>query len=140
MNITLERFAYSPMGTFGRLRLNHRTWYTVEKPWRHNLAQVSCIPEGVYKASRYHSPTPNRGIVWQLHDVPGRSNIQIHAGNTEDDVIGCIALGTALGCLDGKWAVHHSKIAMSEFMRETDAVSELLITVRGFNAQVQGDA
>lgn len=145
MNLTLERFAYSPMGTFGRLRLNHRTWYTVEKPWRHNQAHISCIPEGVYKATRYHSPTPGRGEVWQLNDVPGRSNIQIHIGNTERDVIGCISLGTELGCIVPKgeklpvWGVRHSGIAMTEFWRETEVAQELIITVCAFNAQVQGE-
>lgn len=132
--IILERFAYSPLGTFGRLMFKDKVWYTVERPWLDNKPNVSCIPEGNYTANRYMSPTPGRGIVWQLNHVPHRSYIQIHAGNTQQDVVGCIALGTVLGCIGDQWAVLHSRIAVNEFMRETAEIEELSIFINQFKA------
>lgn len=130
----LERFAYSPLGTFGRIMFNGKTWYTVERPWLDNKANISCIPEGTYTANRYKSPTPGRGIVWQLNRVPNRSFIQIHPGNTQQDVVGCIALGTVLGCIGDQWAVLHSKIAFNEFMNETAGLDEISILINQFKA------
>ena len=127
--LILERFCYSDMGTFGKLKFNDREWYTVEKPWLDNENKISCIPTGYYTAERYKSPTPNRGIIWMLNRVPKRSFIQIHAGNTMDDVIGCIAVGKELGCLEGKWAVLDSKAALIELMHETREFKEIAIQV-----------
>lgn len=143
MNITLERFAYTPMGTFGRLRAGNRTWYTVEKPWRNNAHAISCIPEGKYKATRYNSPTPGRGVVWQFDDVPNRENVQIHVANTEHDVIGCIGLGTSLGCLIPKgekeqiWGVQNSRTAVIEFMHATEDEDTLYIEITAYKATMQ---
>lgn len=137
MNLIIERFAYSPMGAFGGARLGGASWYSVEKPWVNNAAQISCIPEGMYIATRYMSPTPGRGVVWQLNDVPGRSNIQIHAANRQQDVIGCIGLGTVLGAIDGEWAVLNSRTAMAEFTLATRDADQLRIEIRSYRAVMQ---
>ena len=47
--VLLERFAYSPMGTFGVLTVDDFECYTVERPWLDNKPRESCIPEGVYR-------------------------------------------------------------------------------------------
>jgi len=52
----------------------------LELPWRDALADISCIPEGVYPMRWTHSP--RFGIkTWELMDVPGRTAIRIHTGN-----------------------------------------------------------
>jgi hypothetical protein len=116
MQITLERFAYSPWGTFGRLYLPEFRCYTVERPWLGNKPRESCIPEGAYglRRSRF-----NRGgyTAYEVLDVPDRSLIKIHIGNTMDDVIGCIAPGKHLGWVAQKWAVTSSRLAFRDFMR-----------------------
>lgn len=142
----LERFAYTPMGVFGRLKFQDKEWFTVEKPWVNNQKNISCIPEGNYTASRYLSPTKGRGEVWQLNNVPNRTNIQIHKGNNEDDVIGCIALGTGLGWVQSenggrpKWAVTNSRYAMSEFMNVTKHLDEINIMITRFEPKYTGFA
>lgn len=113
--VLLERFAYTPYGTFGRLIVDHFQCYTVERPWANNKVRKSCIPEGKYKLKL---GMYNRGgyRAYELLDVPDRSLIKIHVGNTIDDVVGCIATGRELGFLRHKWGVIHSQFAFDAFM------------------------
>ena len=49
------------------------------------------ISKGTYSASIYNSPKFGRKVI--LLEVPGRSYIEIHAGNTLKDTSGCILVG-----------------------------------------------
>jgi len=129
MAFVLERFAYTPMGTFGVLRRGEHTWYTVERPWLANKSNISCIPEGCYSLRKYDSPTPGRGTVWQFNKVPHRTYIQIHKGNTMRDVVGCIAVGKELGIVNNEWAVQNSKVAFDELMALTEKDDEISICI-----------
>ena len=64
--------------------------FGVENPWMDNQTFVSCIPAGTYKA---FTRVGSNGNVIELEDVPGRTHIQFHVGNTAADVDGCIAVG-----------------------------------------------
>jgi hypothetical protein len=116
--IILRRFAYTPMGTFGHLIMlgNEFECYTVERPWKDNQPEISCIPEGNYELvlGRF-----NKGgyPAYEFVEVPGREYIKIHIANTMDDVLGCIGLGSSLGFVQGKWAVTLSSRAHTQFMR-----------------------
>ena len=80
--------------------------YTLELPWMFNHQYVSCIPAADYKVKNYASAKyPNH---YQIMDVPGRSHILIHVGNTRRDIVGCIVLGERLGRLKGLRAVLNS--------------------------------
>jgi hypothetical protein len=127
--VLLERFAYSPFGVFGRIMLPEYECYTVERPWLANRPRVSCIPEGRY---RLRLGTFNRGgyPAYELLEVPGRSLIKIHVGNTVDDVIGCIAIGKSLGYVDRKWAVTGSRKAYREFMNTMETLQQPVLDVR----------
>ena len=96
----LERFAYTPEGTLGRLMLPDQTLYTLEPPWRDNQVNISCIPEGTYIVKRN---TTGRWRYYGVQDVPGRTHIEIHPANrvlspgTGRRVLeGCIAPGLDL--------------------------------------------
>lgn len=133
--IELERFAYSPHGTFGRLTVGDQSWFTVELPWEANKAKVSCIPEGVYTLTKRFSPVVKRSsggefeVGWEITNVPDRTFIMLHPGNTIDDLLGCISPGKSLGFLKNKWAVTASRNAFREMMSAMDAETkwELLI-------------
>lgn len=133
MIVQLERFAYTPMGTFGRLTVPEGLWYTVERPWADNQPRVSCIPTGLYPLvlGRY-----NRGDypAYEVKNVPGRSLIKIHVANSMDDVLGCIAPGKALGWIHEKWAVSRSREAYEEFMALMDDVAEAQIRITNLGA------
>lgn len=126
--LVLERFAYTPYGVFGRFIMPEFECYTVERPWRDNKQRESCIPEGRYalKLGMY-----NRGgyPAYEVLNVPNRSLIKIHVGNTIDDVIGCIAPGKALGYMERKWAVSSSKKAFKELMAVMDGVEESTLEI-----------
>jgi hypothetical protein len=114
MDIVLERFAYTPMGTFGRLQFAEFGCYTLEDPWNDNRTGMSCIPVG------YYSVTPTRYNAggydtFEVENVQGRSQIKIHKGNTHEDVEGCIVLGLELGYIEGNWAVTSSGNAFNRF-------------------------
>ena len=136
----LERFAYTPIGTFGRLKYQGKEWFTVEKPWDNNKRNISCIPEGNYTANRYLSPTPSRGEVWQLNNVPNRTFIQIHRGNTEKDVVGCIAVGKHLGAIRNQWAILNSRKAFEEIMEATKDLEEINIFITHYDQKYTGFA
>lgn len=127
-NVLLERFAYTPVGTFGKFIFDEFQCFTVERPWLDNKPRESCIPEGVYslKLGMY-----NRGgyPAYEVIDVPNRSLIKIHIGNTMDDIVGCIAPGKSLGFLERKWGVSSSKKAFQEFMQAMDGVEVSNLTI-----------
>lgn len=89
------------------------------------MVRESCIPTGRYPLVL---GVYNRGgyPAYELLDVPGRSLIKVHKGNTMDDVLGCIAPGTELGFMEtrkgtgAKWAVTASGQAFKAFMTATD--------------------
>ena len=124
--VRLERFANTPLGTFGRLIVGDRWWYTVEPPWKGNRKSVSCIPGGTYKLRKaiHNISTPGAEDdyeVWEVAGVTGRTAIHIHIGNTTEDIEGCICPGKDFGVLQarsGTWlpAVFSSRPAFDEFM------------------------
>jgi hypothetical protein len=121
-HLILERFCYSPQGTFGRL-LN---WYTIELPWQYNERNVSCVPQGTWLAKRFHSVKhPN---TFEL-SIPARTGILFHVGNTKDDFQGCIGLGKSLGVVNSKWAIQESGKAFAEFMEYLKDDQEFRLTI-----------
>ncbi len=130
--IKLERFAYTPHGVFGKILIPEFQCFTVERPWLDNKPRESCIPEGVYPLVL---GTYNRGgyPAYEVMNVPNRSLIKIHIGNTIDDVVGCIAPGKALGFLERKWAVTSSSKAFKEFMQAMNNIPECKINIYQYN-------
>lgn len=63
----------------------------IERPWKKNAHEVSCIPEGTYKLAPHH--TEHWPDVIELLDVPGRTGILIHPANLASELRGCIAPG-----------------------------------------------
>ncbi|WP_226649631.1 DUF5675 family protein [Microbulbifer variabilis] len=124
MNCNLQRFAYGPDATLGRLRVRDCVFYTVERPWLGNRPFESCIPEGVYSCNPYNSLRfPN---VWELQEVPGRSKILIHTANYSADVQGCIGIGSNLA--PGGWWVTQSRRAMQQLRELLPPEFDLTIT------------
>ena len=134
MNLTLTRFCYSSMGTFGLLQWENGGCYVIERPWEHNASSCSCIPIGTYRVQR--GQFPKHGECFEVQGVPGRSAILFHVANTIDDIEGCIGPGERLGCLNSKWAVFDSGKAYKRFM---DAhVGQDVLTLRVLNDDTQG--
>ena len=129
----LERFAYTPIGTFGVLMVPSFRCYTVECPWQNNEPWVSCIPIGDYPLVRttYHAGGYE---TLEVCNVPKRSEIKIHKGNTHMDVQGCIALGAGLGFVNNLWAVIDSTGAFNSFWARIESEMPASFTIRNKTA------
>ena len=89
MKIELLRVGQSNRGTFGVLRQQEIPFaLTLERPWVDNQANISCIPAGSYTCQRIRSP--KFGETFEVMNVPNRSHVLFHKGNTLDDTHGCI--------------------------------------------------
>lgn len=103
--------------------------WTLEEPWRQNKQNVSCIPIGRYPLVLEYSPS-KRQKLWTIKDVPDRSYVRIHRGNTVDDTEGCPLTGSTPGVLNGKRAVLGSRKAFIRFMSGMADEKEAEILVR----------
>jgi hypothetical protein len=110
--------------------------YTVERPWLANKQSVSCIPQGVYTLEKRVSPVVKRtsgGVYsqgWEVTDVPDRTFIMIHPGNTMDDLAGCIAVGDSMGYVGGKWAILNSRATFKDVMTELQKRASWQLDIR----------
>jgi hypothetical protein len=112
--LTLKRISSSPYVTQGVLidtLSGLPLCVTLENPWKGNTPYISCIPTGIYKCKPYTSD--KHRDVYEIEEVPARSVILFHIGNTEDDTQGCILPGMKYGFLSEKPAVLESKIAIN---------------------------
>ncbi|WMC01419.1 hypothetical protein [Microvirus D_HF2_219] len=84
------------------------------------------IPTNQYEYKLYSSPT--HGIVPLILDVPGRSMIEVHKGNTIKDSRGCFLVGYNLS----KGTVSNSSLAMQVLRRNIIPADYPLLTNRTF--------
>lgn len=135
--MTLMRVAYTPSGVFGVLKF--KGWpfaVTLEDRWKNNEVGVSCIPSGTYLATRCNRSieynkqnSPKFGDTFVIEDVPGRSHILFHKGNTSKDTSGCILIGEQFGIIGGQRAILSSKAGFDEFMRITKNRDSFILTI-----------
>lgn len=122
IELFLKREPSTDDGTFGILQFPDGTsLLSLELPWRNNKNGVSCIPAGTYKCAK--RSTTNFGFSYEVKNVPGRSGILIHAGNSagnsemgkKADSAGCILLGQGRGQKGSQKIITSSKAAMKIF-------------------------
>jgi len=101
---------------------------TLERPWKKNRRNVSCIRPGEYFCQRVFSP--KHGDTFQVMDVEGRSNILFHKGNDVSESLGCILLGNKCGknYLENR-GVLESGLAFKAFMNR-------LARMESFNLEI----
>lgn len=95
-SVTLVRLFTGSHGTFGRMKLEGKEWWTIE---RSKTGPHPAIPVGTYALSygTHHAGQPNAYPCYWLDKVPGRSAIQIHVANLASELEGCIAPGLTVG-------------------------------------------
>ena len=106
----------------------------IERGDRNNERNVSNVPTGTYPLVWENSP--KFGMVWELKDVPNRSECKIHSANMWDEINGCIAPGTYLGELnaDGYYDTMSSGDALKRFHLALTDVQEQGTTITIFNS------
>ncbi len=115
MMLTLIRVGQSSFGTTGVLVFNRVAFaVTLERPWRDNQTEISCIPPGLYVCQSIRSP--HFGPTYEVMNVQGRTHILFHKGNTVEDTQGCILVAEEFsGTFDAPMIVS-SQRGFGEFM------------------------
>ena len=102
----------------------------IERGDRNNQKRVSNVPPGVYPLVLEYSNKFNQEL-YELKNVPNRSECKIHMANYWNQLNGCIAPGLKLKDLnrDGYSDVTNSRIALSEFHRALRGVRKTTIEI-----------
>lgn len=89
---------------------------TLERPWKDNKSNVSCIPKGEYICKWTFSPRLTK-YTYQVMNVPKRTGVRFHSASYWFNLQGCIALGTGYLDInkDKKLDLINSRVAMKEF-------------------------
>ena len=135
MRLLLNRYDHDDKQTIGQLFLLDSDknilakWDTLELPWLNNQRRISCIPLGIYKASKHKSPKFGRTL-W-VQDVPNRSEILVHSGNYHTQILGCILIGKDLKDInkDGYLDVTRSRVAIKELMDSLHDVDGIMLEI-----------
>ena len=117
VNLLIIRDTFTEKSTIGKLFINGESFCdTLENPYINNERNISCIPEGQYKVRlRLARESATRDYLHLLvQDVPNRSYILFHRGNTAKDTSGCILVGNGRK----QDIVENSRLAMDLVMKE----------------------
>lgn len=103
VDLILTRRKYTGKQTIGTIdiykdNIFQYTLMSLEKPWRNNEINESCIPKGFYTIEHYNSEKHPSTFVVQ--DTSPRSYILIHKGNYYSHSAGCILVGLTLSYLN----------------------------------------
>lgn len=115
--VVITRTSDNGVETLGTLTYKDFTCKTLERPWKNNTKNISCIPKGTYQC-KYTFSLGKLGWCYEVQNVPGRSGIRIHPGNYFFDIEGCILLGDSYGDInkDKQTDVSNSRATIANFV------------------------
>jgi hypothetical protein len=104
---------------------------SLERGWQDNKPNVSSVPTGEYKCVYEYSPAFERNL-WELKDVPNRSECKFHTSNYWNQLNGCIALGDTAENIgqDFRLDVTNSGDTMETFHRLLRNKSEIKVIIQ----------
>ena len=117
INLLIIRDTFTEESTLGKLYINGEFFCdTLENPWKNNVRNISCIPDGVYDVRlRLPRESASRDYLHLLvKEVPNRDYILFHRGNTSADTSGCILVGQTRE----QDRVNNSRLAMDLVIKE----------------------
>ncbi len=117
INLLIIRDTFTENSTIGKLFINGEFFCdTLENPYINNERNISCIPAGQYKVRlRLARESATRDYLHLLvQEVPSRSYILFHRGNTAKDTRGCILVGQNRE----QDRVNNSRLAMDLIVKE----------------------
>lgn len=114
--VTINRIEDNGTQTIGNLIYENFRCKTLERPWKDNKANISCIPKGTYKVKYTFSPKFMK-YTYLLQNTGTRTGIRIHSGNYFFDIQGCILLGDGYKDInfDGKVDILNSRVSVNTF-------------------------
>ena len=137
MIMVLKRKRLEETGCLGELWVGDRdkgTWFcdTLERPVVSNRPSLDAIPAGIYTLKLTESSRAKNGTLWSpngntlplLLHVPGREGIRIHAGNSPEQVQGCILVGKQYQ--NALW-LQDSRKTLKKLMEKLEAATDEMI-------------
>lgn len=134
--IKIHRYWQDKNQTFGTctvLRDSNQPMFVslaLERGWRGNISNVSCIPAGTYNVVYEYSDKFEK-MLWEIKDVPNRSETKFHAANYWRSLNGCVALGLRAKKIDndGYMDITNSRNTMTAFHAALKGKTEALLII-----------
>jgi len=135
-NIVVDRLKeHKKKQTTGTLKvfINNKLKYEckcLELPYKNNEKKISCVKPGTYPIVLEYSPAFKMNL-WELKNVPNRSESKIHIANYVTELEGCIAPGLEQKDINGDGLVDNvnSRIAFNKIMDITKDFKYGTITI-----------
>lgn len=104
---------------------------SLERGWVDNIQNISCIPTGEYRMEFEYSNKFGTKL-WEIKDVPGRSECKFHSANYWKQLNGCIALGVQPSDInyDGYMDITNSKETMKRFNKVLKGQRNIKLIIR----------
>jgi len=135
-NVKIQRFWQDENQTLGNCNVfdeNNKPLFSaisLERGWQRNESNISCVPLGRYPLILEYSPK-FKTYLWELKNVPNRSECKFHIANYWYQLNGCIALGNRINDInkDGYNDVLSSKSTLTSFHKALgqDTRAEIII-------------
>lgn len=109
---------------------------TLERPWKNNQRNISCIPAGSYVCKRIQSP--KFGSTFEVQKVEGRSEILFHKGNINDDTHGCILIGEMYEPFGSDTGIAASGKGFKEFLSRTADIDFFTLKIEDHKIEFGG--
>lgn len=102
----------------------------IERGFRNNQRNISSVPPGTYPLVLEYSPRFNCDL-YELKNVPNRSECKVHASNFWKQLNGCIAPGVKLKDIDrdGYYDVTDSRQSLKAFHRSLKEIKKTTIEI-----------
>lgn len=116
--VTIKRYSDDGKQVLGFLTMEGFQCKTLERPWKDNAPNISCIPKGTYNVVWSFSPKFMK-YTYEIQNVTGRSGIRIHPANFFFSLQGCIALGDSTSDInsDGTVDILNSTVTLDKFQK-----------------------
>lgn len=125
MKAKIVRVEETEQGSLGLLLLDDEIFCCTLQPDRTDDKRF-WIPPGEYVCRRFHGTKyPNTFEIL----VQGHTALLFHAGNVEEESLGCVLLGSSFGKLKGDRAVLNSGNTFKAFLEETEGLDQFPLTI-----------
>lgn len=129
--LTIERCGFGENSTLSRISspdVSLDPFWGLERSWKENRSNVSCVPTGVYTLVPWTSPkfgeiyTIVGGSVSPYPGTAARSFCHFHAANRWGELLGCLAPGERWGqtAAERDFKVSSSRSALKRFVKWAD--------------------
>lgn len=104
---------------------------SLERGWNNNERNVSCVPKGRFTIKLEWS-NRFKSRLWELKNVPNRSECKFHSANYWNQLNGCVALGLELKDIngDGLLDTTSSRVAMKAFHEAMGIATEAELIIK----------